>query len=358
LRWRKAGSPGDRHAGAMSPANDDYDTPWKSAVMAYFREFMAFFFPRVHDAIDWRREYSFLDQELAQVVRDAKLGRRRIDKLVRVTGKDGDARLLYLHLEIQRSREKDFAERIFTYYYRLYDRFRCPIATLVVLADPYPAWRPDCFQCELFGCEAGIRFPTVKLLDFWPHLDQLLSSNNAFALLTAAHLMTLHTRHEPWKRFEFKALLTSLMYARHWDPQRILDLFNVLDWMMKIPGDLQDQLAVRIDELNRSKEMPFENLMIRMAKDRARQEGLQEGREVGLQEGRDAGLQEGRAKGREEGREEGRRAVVRKLLQLRFGPLSPSAELRISHAKPEELSAWEDKILQARSLEELIGPIA
>ena len=94
--------------------------------------------------------------------------------------------------------------------------------------------------------------------------------------------------------------------------------------------------------------MPFENLMIRMAKEKARSEGLQEGRNVGLR----IGLEEGR----EQGREEGRRAVVRKLLQLRFGPLSQHAEQCIALAGPAELTALEDKILQAASLDELIQP--
>ena len=70
---------------------DDYDSPWKGLVERYFSEFMAWFFPEAHAGIDWARGYEFLDQELAQVTRDAELGRRRVDKLARVTG-DGSGR--------------------------------------------------------------------------------------------------------------------------------------------------------------------------------------------------------------------------------------------------------------------------
>ena len=340
----------------MDQPADDYDSPWKSAVMRYFREFMAFFFPQAHDAIDWRQPHRFLDQELAQVVRDASLGRRRLDKLIQVAGRDGAASLLYIHIEIQRSREQGFAERIFTYHYRIYDRFRSPVNTLVILADPHPGWRPDSFRYDTHGGETSIIFPVVKLLDFWPGLDRLLGSHNAFALLTAAHLMTLRTRGQDQQRFEFKAMLTALMYQRNWDAQRVLDLFHVLDWMMKVPDHLQHQLAMRIDELNRSKDMPFENLMIRMAKEKARAEGLQEGREAGMAQGREEGREKGREEGREEGRDEGRRAVVSKLLRLRFGPLPLHAEQFLAMAGPAELTALEDKILQAASLDELIRP--
>jgi hypothetical protein len=37
----------------------------------------------VHAQINWDVEYLFLDKELQQVVRDAELGRRLVDKLVR-----------------------------------------------------------------------------------------------------------------------------------------------------------------------------------------------------------------------------------------------------------------------------------
>jgi hypothetical protein len=45
-------------------------------MMRYFREFMGCCFPQVHDAIDWRQDYTFLVPELAQPVSDAHIGRR------------------------------------------------------------------------------------------------------------------------------------------------------------------------------------------------------------------------------------------------------------------------------------------
>jgi hypothetical protein len=40
------------------------------------------------------------------------------------------------------------------------------VASLAVLADDDPNWRPTEFRNTLFGCEAGLHFPAVKLLDF------------------------------------------------------------------------------------------------------------------------------------------------------------------------------------------------
>lgn len=73
--------------------------------------------------------------------------------------------------------------------------------------------------------------------------------------------------------------------------------------------------------------MPFENIMVRMAKDQVRKEGM----------------------------EEGRRNVLRRQLQLRFGPLPASVEQRIDRAEPGELTTWVEKVLHAVTLDEVIG---
>jgi hypothetical protein len=71
------------------------DSPWKEMLEFYFEDFMIFFFPNVHTMIDWARGYEFLDNELQQVVRDAELGRRWADKLVKVWLNDDQSVILY-----------------------------------------------------------------------------------------------------------------------------------------------------------------------------------------------------------------------------------------------------------------------
>ncbi len=78
---------------------DEYDSPWKDILEAYFQDFMQFFFPAIHDDIDWYRGYDFLDQELQQVVRDAELGKRFADKLVKVWKLSGEETWVLIHIE-------------------------------------------------------------------------------------------------------------------------------------------------------------------------------------------------------------------------------------------------------------------
>jgi hypothetical protein len=130
----------------------DYDSPWKEALERFFPEFLAFFFPVAHAAIDWARGYAFLDKELQQVVRDADRGRRVADKLVQVWRGSEDPVWVLIHLEIQGNYDPGFTERMFTYYYRLHDRYRRPLASVALLTDTRPEWRPEHYQQSLWAC--------------------------------------------------------------------------------------------------------------------------------------------------------------------------------------------------------------
>jgi hypothetical protein len=108
---------------AAPPPADDYDSPWKDAIEHAFPEFMGYYFPAACSQIDWAQGHEFKNTELRQVVRDAELGKRFADVLVRVTLTTGEERWIYIHVEVQGQHDANFAQRMFTYNYRLYDRY-------------------------------------------------------------------------------------------------------------------------------------------------------------------------------------------------------------------------------------------
>jgi hypothetical protein len=307
----------------MTPSSDDYDTPWKDALTRYFPEFMSFYFPAAHADIDWESPCEFLEQELAQVTRDAELGLRRVDKLVRIALRGGAEQWVFVHIDVQGSRDNDFAERVFVYNYRIYDRYRRPVASLAVLADSSVTWKPESFGYKLFGCEVGIHFPIVKLNDYSGQMPSLLQDKNPFALVTAAHLLTQQTRGHKVERYEAKGQLARLLHERNWDRQRIIDLFNIIDWMMHIPDDLQSKLLDEIGEFERNHAMPYISSF--------EQRGLE--------------------RGRQEGRQEGQSELLSSLLTMRFGRLPEPIQARLATASPDELKAWGVALLDAPTLD-------
>jgi hypothetical protein len=141
----------------------EYDSPWKQMLQLYFQDFMQFFFPQAHVLIDWSRGFVFLDQELQQVVRDAELGKRLIDKLVKIYRIGGEEEWLLIHVEVQSQEETDFPKRMFVYNYRIFDRYNRSVASCAVLGDENIKWRPNRFGYELFGFE---REAVINLLAF------------------------------------------------------------------------------------------------------------------------------------------------------------------------------------------------
>jgi len=192
-----------------------------------------------------------------KVVQDAELGKGLLDRLVQVAGRDGGEQWVYIDIEVQGQHDANFPERLITYNYRLYDRYRRPVASLAVLADESDNRTPTHFGYQLFGCEVGIRFPSVKILDYADQAEALEADPNPFALVTAAHLFTRKTSGYPEQRHAAKWRLAKLLYERPWDKQRIIDLFSVIDWLMRLPTELEKRLMQEVYTLERKVTMPY-----------------------------------------------------------------------------------------------------
>ena len=60
--------------------------------------------------------------------------------------------------------------------------------------------------------------------------------------------------------------------------------------------------------------------------------------------------------GRQEGRLEGETLLLQRLLVRRFGPLPAGVVARIAAATVEEIETWGDRVLEARTLDEVFRP--
>ena len=241
----------------MTDITGEYDSPWKEAIELYFPDFMAFFFTQAHANINWERGYEFLDTELQQVVRDAELGRRLADKLVKVWRLTGEESWVLVHLEVQAQVETDFAKRMYIYNYRLFDRYERQVVSLAVLGDEQATWRPRSYGYELWGCRVSLEFPTVKLLDYEAQWQTLEQSINPFAIVVMAHLKTKATLGDPQSRFQWKLSLIRNLYQRGYSREEVLQLFRLIQWMMVLPEELERNLEAEVSRYEEERRMPY-----------------------------------------------------------------------------------------------------
>jgi hypothetical protein len=92
----------------------DFDSNWKFLIIKYFYQFIDFFLPDLYADLDTSRPPVFLDNELQTIWRSMKTGMKMTDKLVRVWLKNGEERLVLVHIEIQARFETLFSKRMFT----------------------------------------------------------------------------------------------------------------------------------------------------------------------------------------------------------------------------------------------------
>ena len=254
----------------MLPTSD-FDGPWKEALDVYFPEIIDFFFPAASAGIDWSHQYEPLDKELQQVAPSGGAD-QAVDKLVRVHRRDGTEAWVLIHLEVQSQPDTDFAERMFRYHARLYDRFRRQIASLAILGDERSSWRPSSFSYDLWGCALNLAFPTVKLLDY--DLAILESSTNPCATIVLAHRLAQSTRRDPDGRMAAKLTLTRRLYQRGYDRERIVQLYRFIDWLLRLPPELEDEAWRQIEVFEEEQRMPYITTAERIGHTRGRAEGL------------------------------------------------------------------------------------
>ena len=313
----------------------DYDSPWKECLEEFFEAFVEFFFPQAHADIDWPRGVEFLDTELQQILRDADQGRRIVDKLARVWRKDGHEDWVLAHIEIQGDRAADFEERMFACHYRIFDKYQRRVATLVVLADENPRWRPSGFGYELWGCRVQFEFPTSKLLDLAADWAGLESHPNVFAVLVMAYLKAKETRRDPAARYTWKLKFLRNLYNHGWSRQQVLDVFHKIDWFLELPSELELRFREQLVQLESEGIMPYVTSIERLAKN------------------------EGRAEGQVEGQVEGLHEAIRVVLEERFGADGDKLADRIdSIMDPVPLKSLHRAAVRATSLDEFASALS
>lgn len=253
----------------------DYDSPWKEALDIFFEWFLALLFPSAHAQIDWSRGWEPLDKEFQQVIPEAEIGRRYVDKLAKVWTLAGAESWVLVHVEVQTDRDPDFPWRMYVYHYRIFDRYNKPVASFAVLADDDPNWRPEEFRKNLFGCESILRFPTTKLLDLAGNEGELEASGNPFAKVVLAHLKARQTRDNPNDRRSWKLRLVRALYEQGLGAKDVRELFRVIDWLMELPPPLREGFWTELETIQKEKHMPFVSTPERVWHARGLRQGIE-----------------------------------------------------------------------------------
>ena len=108
----------------------DFDAAWKSILEAFEVEITELLFPELFDKIAWELGTESLDKELLEIQKEIfdKDSSEKIisDKIIKVRLKNNENKIIFIHVEVQSysSDREVFGERMFRYFYRIWDKFR------------------------------------------------------------------------------------------------------------------------------------------------------------------------------------------------------------------------------------------
>lgn len=317
-------------------ARNESDSAWKNILDTYLKECLDFCLPELSRLIDWSKPYVSLDKELHAIIKGTKKDSRFADKLYKVYLKNGEKKLIFIHVEVQGEYDSEFTQRMFVYRYRIFDKYKKEIVSIAILTDDKKDWRPEKFQMGLPGAYLTSEFWTIKVLDFENRLHELENSKNPFASVILVQLKALQNKNKSDKdRKKFKIALTKQLLKRGLNRENIIHLLKFLDWLIGLPEELEIEYSNELFDLEETTMayVTIESLAIK----RGLEKGLQQGLEQGLQQGLEQGLEKGLEKGRIEGKLETELKIAKRLLTENYDPTIIAKITGLSLEKIEQL---------------------
>jgi predicted transposase/invertase (TIGR01784 family) len=289
------------------------DTLWKGILENLFDDFLRFFFPDADKLFDMKKGFEFLDKELEQLfpAPENMQSPKFVDKLVKVFTKAGNEEWFLVHIEIQGYDDKDFAKRMFVYFYRILDKYGKLVTAIAIFTDTNKKFKPDLYEYECLGTTATFHFNTYKIIE--QDEATLTKSKNPFAMIVLTVLLALKSKKQTDEYLlGLKLRIARDLLDRNISPDKVRALMTFLKLYVNFANpetNANFEYKLSLITENR-KTMGIEEMVL----ERARKKGLEKGLEEGMEKGLEKGLEKGIKKGRAEGLEKGKTEVVKNLL--------------------------------------------
>ena len=207
------------------------DILWKVILEEVFADLLRFIYADADQVYDMERGFRFLDKELAELnpVPDEGKDSRFADKLVQVYHRDGLEEWVLLHVEVQGdTNDRDaFAERMYTYFYRIRDRHHLLVSALAIFTGQDGNDMPARYSYEYRGTRLTYEYPTLSVREFSD--ADLDNSSNPFAqVIVAARIRLKEGKVSEDELLNLKVLAARRLFAKGFEPAKVRSIFNFL----------------------------------------------------------------------------------------------------------------------------------
>ncbi len=265
-----------------------FDEAWKKVIERFFPQLLRFFVPKLYEDVDFSKGVSFLDKEMEQLSIRSVKGAKYVDKLAKVYLKDGSEQWILVHIEVQGYPDKEFSERMFRYFYRIFDRHGRRIVSMAILTGSERGTGDGRYALEAYGSGVDFRYLSFRLIDY--DRDELERDESPIAIVVLASQERERAKRRG-EKFNAKRYLIRKLYERGYGRDEIRGLFEFIDWVLELSDEEEKILWEEVKELEEVKGMPYVTSAERIGMEKGLQQGLQQGLQRGLQQGL---LEEGR----------------------------------------------------------------
>lgn len=261
------------------------DTLWKGILENLFDDFLRFFFPDADKLFDMKKGFQFLDKELEQLfpAPENMQSPRFVDKLVKVFSRTGKEEWFLVHIEIQGYNDKDFAKRMFHYFYHILDKYGKSVTAIAIFTDTNKKFKLALYEYDYLGTKNTFQFNTYKVIE--QDEKVLEKSDNPFAIIVLTVLLALKSgKLDDDELFKLKFSLAKKLLAQKFSKQKVRGLMNFLKFYVHFADpkyNLNFDKALEVITKNK-KTMGIEEMIL----ERARKEGLEKGIQKGKAEGK------------------------------------------------------------------------
>ena len=266
-----------------------FDEAWKKVIERFFPQLLRFFVPNLYEDVDFSKGVSFLDKEMEQLSIRSVKGAKYVDKLVKVHLKaclelmrrDGKEQWILVHIEVQGYPDEEFSERMFRYFYKIFDRHGKRVVSMAILTGAEGTSQEGRFELKAYGSGVDFRYLTFRLMDY--DREKLLNDPNPIAIVVLASQEREHAKRRGDK-FNAKRYLIRKLYERGYGRDEIRALFEFIDWVLQLSDYEEKIIWEEIKELEEVKGMPYITSVERIGMERGLQQGLlEDGREMILE---------------------------------------------------------------------------
>ncbi|MFC5531419.1 Rpn family recombination-promoting nuclease/putative transposase [Cohnella yongneupensis] len=255
-----------------------HDEAFKKLLQTFFAEFIALFFPELDKLLDHSQTRLLMQELLVDIVGEEA---RTLDLLIETRYRETDAFVL-VHLEPQSYRQEDFAERMFIYFSRLFERHRKAHSLIIPIAvfTTDDGWAgPDHFEMSIAGTNI-VRYQYLSVSLRKQDWRKFVASDNPIA---AALLAKMGYNKKDKRELRIAYLRMLLRLRGRLDDARMALIMSVADLYFE-PSKEEDESILR-EWLNHESDKG-EILMELMPA--WKRWGIEEGMEQGMEKGREA----------------------------------------------------------------------